>query len=1108
MRHQVDRGALTLAPSGFGALASLLLAKGGQHEADCLDEYVGRDLDVLETPGRQRGESFSHWVARIGDPLASEHDVIYQMPFIHEGIRGIADFLLRVENGDGTWGWEPVDAKLARSEAKPGHVLQLCFYAEAIEALTGRPPKRMHLWLGSGETETLVAGEFQPYWRRLRAQLTPLLDDDSEDPDTVPEPCAHCDFCEFHETCTREWRDNDSLIYVAGMRGTDQARLEDAGVDTLGQLAALHDPIDGLAPERLNRLAAQASLQEQARQNQERPPPVEIIEPDGDTTWGRGFDLLPEPDDGDVFLDFEGDPFWRADAGLFFLFGLIARAAEGDWDYQAIWAHGPDEEGVATGRVIAYLNERRQRFPDMHVYHYNHTERSALARLTADHGVGEATLTALVETGMFVDLLPVVRNAVQVGTESYGLKDLERVTGYVRGHDIDQGSAAVIEYEAYMADDDQTHLDRIAAYNADDVRSTLALRDWLVARRPDGLAWRAPRLEAEEVNPELDAQVEALHTYGPGTPEHLLGDLLGYWWRELRAHAAQQLAKTLADAPLLLDDPEVIAGLSYRGPVERTGKKGQILKLGGVRFHFPDQTVSAFDVHPSPGVLYSTPDGPVGYGDIDHIDPESGELVLTWNERSRDLGVLPSTVAVNGWVRSEPKPTALGELAAKLLAPDHGPPNRVSLALLRRDLPRFEAGRGPDAGMFADDVDSILEWVPYLDHSYVAIQGPPGTGKTFRGAHIVHELISRGTRVGIMAMSHAAIDNLLSEAIKVFDEKGHRDRLRCVRKDKPPDDGGPPGVHYATTTDPCADDQFNLVAGTAWLFSNKAMKESPVDVLIIDEAGQLALADALAASRSAHNLLLLGDPLQLPQVTKASHPGGGGLSVLEHVLGPEATMPADRGVFLHETRRMHPDVCRFISDQIYEGRLDSHPSCAIQDTEFGTGLRWLEAEHAGRATECEEEAELVVAEIIRLMGTNWTDQRGRTAPLGVGDFMVVAPYNDQVHRLREYLNADARTRGVVAGTVDKFQGREAPVVFFTMTTSGAEDIPRGAEFLFSRNRLNVAISRARCLAYLVCTEDILNSRAGDVEDMRLISTLCSFVEYCTPSVRVARDHPV
>jgi uncharacterized protein len=1109
LRHQVDRGVLTVAPSGFGSLASLLVAKGRQHEADCLAEYRNRGLNVLEIPGRDRGESFSHWVARIGNPLASEYDVIYQMPFIHEGIRGIADFLLRVEDGDpDSCRWEPVDAKLARSEAKPGHVLQLCFYVEALEALTGRPPRRMHLWLGSGDTETLATEEFEPYWRRLRRQLTSLLDEGSEDPETAPEPCAHCPFCEFHQMCTQVWRDDDSLIYVAGLRGADQAHFQDAGVETLGQLATRRDPIEGLAPKRFTRLARQASLQERARQSQ-GPPPVEIIEPTEDTIWGRGFELMPEPDDGDVFLDLEGDPFWRADAGLFFLFGLIVRSGEINWDYQAIWAHGHHQEAVATGALIAYLKDRRQTFPDMHVYHYNHTERSALERLTADHGVAEAALIALIETGFFVDLLPVVRNAVQVGTESYGLKDLEPVTGYVRGHDIDQGSAAVIEYEEYMADHDEVHLDRIAAYNADDVRSTLALRDWLVARRPPHLEWRAPRLEAEEVNPELDAQVEALHTHGPETPEHLLGDLLGYWWREHRAHMAQQLSKTLADAPVLVDDPEVIAGLSYQGPVERIGQKGKPLKWGGVRFRFPDQPVSpVFGSDRTCEVVYPAADGAVGYADVDHIDPESHEVVLVWNGRSQDLGVFPATIVVNGWVRSAPKPNALGELAAKVLDPEQGPPNGVSLALLRRELPRFEEGQGPDGGTFGDDVDAILDWVPYLDHSYVAIQGPPGTGKTFRGAHIVHELISRDKRVGIMAMSHTAIDNLLSETVNVFDEKGDRDKLRCIRKDDAPDDGGLPGVEYSGSSERCANDEFNLVAGTAWLFSNKAMKESPVDVLIIDEAGQLALADALAASRSAQNLILLGDPLQLPQVTKASHPGGGGLSVLEHVLGQGATMPPDRGVFLRETRRMHPDVCRFISDQIYEGRLLSHPSCAAQGTEFGTGLRWLEADHADRSTESEEEAALVVAEIRRLLGTNWTDQHGRTSPLGVGDFMVVAPYNDQVHLLRDHLQADARTRGVVAGTVDKFQGREAPVVFFTMTTSSAEDMPRGAEFLFSRNRLNVAISRARCLAYLVCTEEILNSRARDVEEMRLISTLCSFVEYCTPSARASQDHAV
>jgi superfamily I DNA and/or RNA helicase len=231
----------------------------------------------------------------------------------------------------------------------------------------------------------------------------------------------------------------------------------------------------------------------------------------------------------------------------------------------------------------------------------------------------------------------------------------------------------------------------------------------------------------------------------------------------------------------------------------------------------------------------------------------------------------------------------------------------------------------------------------------------------------------------------------------------------------------------------------------------------------------------------------------------AEHPGGSGASVLEHILGTNATLPDDQGVFISESRRMHPDVCRFISNQIYEGRLSSHESCAQQDTDFGTGLRWLESTHTERATESPEEAHIVLDQLRAMIGTPWTDQYGVSAPLRAEDFMVVAPYNDQVDLIRALFDQTPELRKVQVGTVDKFQGREAPVVFFTMTTSSGEDMPRGPEFLFSRNRLNVAVSRARCLAYLVCTETLLNSRARTIEEMRLIGTLSAFVEYALTS---------
>jgi len=303
------------------------------------------------------------------------------------------------------------------------------------------------------------------------------------------------------------------------------------------------------------------------------------------------------------------------------------------------------------------------------------------------------------------------------------------------------------------------------------------------------------------------------------------------------------------------------------------------------------------------------------------------------------------------------------------------------------------------------------------------------------------------------------------------------------------------GLTYSKKKDDLSSGQFNLIGGTAWLWANAEMRQSPVDVLLVDEAGQLSLADALASSAGALNMLLLGDPLQLAQVAKAEHPGGSGASVLEHILGEHVTVPDTQGVFLSETWRMHPDVCNFISRQIYEGRLTANECCRQQTTDFATGLRWLRAHHVRRSTQSPEELDVVLAQITTMVGTSWTNQRGETKPLTPHDFMVVAPYNDQVDLIKAACHARSDLRGVQVGTVDKFQGREAPVVFFTMTTSSAEDMPRGPDFLFSRNRLNVAVSRARCLAYLVCTEELLNSRAQDIDDMRLISTLSAFVEY-------------
>jgi uncharacterized protein len=780
---------------------------------------------------------------------------------------------------------------------------------------------------------------------------------------------------------------------------------------------------------------------------------------------------------------------------LFFLFGFLRKGRWGRWGYEARWTHDKAGEAAATVELIDYLHERHQRHPGMHVYHYNHTERSALEGLVQEHGLGDRKLAGLIDAGVFVDLYVTVRHSIRAGIESYSLKNVEKLAGFTRSAGIEKGAGAVLEYEAWMGDQSPDRLTQIAAYNEDDVAATRALRDWLVGLRPDGMDWPGSETEPEAVGEpeedEFDQVREALLGYPEGSPERLLGNLVDYWWREFRVTVAQIMVRLQMPLPDALESPVTIVGLTSGTLVPPSGKQ----RISRMRLDFPDQTIGP-DLMPvegkqNPTVSFLDQSGLLLTTSIDSLDRVGRSLELRWGTGLAAAGVLPNVITYNGWVITKPKFDALKSVAEAVLG---ATASGVAGEILTGSLPRFLPGTGPANGVLGYSLDEICNQVANLDRSFLAIQGPPGTGKTWTGARIVRHLVESGMRVGITAFSHKAIDNLLAETVNVFEETGDLSKLSAVCKGTQPADGVRPSVSYAKANPQCAKPEYNVVAGTTWLFSSTAMRTNPVDVLVIDEAGQLGLADAMAAATSATSVVLLGDPQQLPQVAQALHPVGSGASVLEYILDGDATISSDRGVFLAETRRMHPDICTFISDNFYDGRLHSHPGCAVQTTDHGTGLRWIRSMHNDRSTESPEEAAIVVDTITNLIGSNWTDVEGVQRPLDVSDFIVVAPYNDQVNLIDSHLAASTHTRGVRVGTVDKFQGQEAPVVLFSMATSTAALAPRTSDFLLSGNRFNVALSRARCLAYLICTDDLLATRARNVEDMKRISTLCAFAE--------------
>jgi len=1076
-----------------GPFAELVRDKGTAHELAVRDRYLeaGRTVLDVEEKGAQ---DFGQWAERARGLLATtDADVIYQMPFVHAGIKGIADFLVRVEPDEGFSCWEPVDAKLARQEAKPGHLLQLCFYADAVAELTGAPPKSLHLALGSGATESFRLEEFGPYWRRMKHELSLALDDTAVAKPTQPEPCRFCEYCDYQKLCERQWRAEDSLVFVADLLRGDRQALGEAGVDTLAQLASTPVLDAPIPPERLARLHGQAVLQRQRREHPDDPMPFTHVLPSDDPSWGLGYHHLPLPDEGDVFFDLEGHPLFTAEEGIFFLFGLLYQE-DGSWVYDARWAHTLEDQERQAIELVSFFDERRQRFPGMHVYHYNHTERSALGAMTRDTEASVA-FGHLAVTGLFVDLRPVVKNAYQVGIETYGLKDLEALTGFERTGEIHAGSGAVLDYEAYLETGDVRRLEAIALYNDNDVRSTRALRDWLVEQRPASARWREVAFDEYESTKELDELEVALLGFERDSVEHRLGNLIGYWRRERSAQLTPKREQVLSPVADLLDDPDALTALEVleREPSRLDEATGMVHEKA--TFSFPAQELSAR--WKSTSVFAAGADGSSGFGSLSKLDDDEGRCTISWKHAQDEPERVPVSVVADDWVGPGSKAAALLEAARRLLAAPGSLP-AVTVELLAAAPPRFAEGGGPRDGRFTDELADMVSWVGQLDRSVVAVQGPPGTGKTYRGARLIRTLLKEGKRVGVTGPSYAALGNLMEAVVDLYRDEGDLETLVASQRYR----SGDPrvldeAIDYASSNKRGADPRFQLVAGTSWFFCSPEIEAAPVDALIVDEAGQVSLADVVAMSLFTTNLVLLGDPLQLEQVSNAVHPEGAGSSSLEHMLGGHQTIPVERGVFLAETRRMHPAICHFISSQIYEDRLTSHPSCALQVVEgHGAGLRWLEAHHEGNATRSIEEAELIAAKIAALLGTPWTNQHGVRAPLTAEDFMVVAPFNDQKDEISRVLSLDPATSPVASsvGTVDKFQGREAPVVFFSMTTSSSEGLSRGADFLFSRSRLNVAISRARSLAYLVSTDRLLGTRATDVEGMRLIGTLNAFVE--------------
>ncbi|MFJ4220810.1 TM0106 family RecB-like putative nuclease [Curtobacterium luteum] len=1106
---------------------------GDQHELDYL-EILKASHEVVEFD-RPQPSDYGSEAEKALDTLRTGADVLYQ-PTFHRapapdepGFIGFADFIIRNAAGE----YEVYDTKLAR-HAKISALLQLAAYAEQMQAHGVPTGRQVHLVLGDRTTTTHDLADIAPVYRTQRAELQRVIaermaaDDELAWGDPRYSSCGRCPIC---TTQVAEHRD---LVLVAGMRLDQRTKLIRAGVRTIDDLADRTAAVPAMSRSTQDRLTRQARLQVESETSGSRAPVFEVADP-------RALDAIPAPDAGDVFFDFEGDPLYTEDGvhwGIDYLFGLVDPEAR----FTAFWAHTLRDERQALVDFLAFVERRRAQYPDMHIYHYAAYERTHLLSLAARHGAGEDAVDDLLRAGVLVDLYPIVRKALVVGSHSYSIKKLEPLYmgSDLRQSDVTNAADSITAYVDAVeelrngdAAAGQHMLDEVADYNAYDCRSTLRLRDWLLSLRSAAPAAVAEEVELlppipveREPNPVYTAlaatieDVDALERTPDETALALAAAAIDYHRREAKTFWQDHFDRLRNPVDDWADTRDVL--VVERASVERdwgtlprarsqsrdirlsgTLAPGSRIRPGGTPHLVYDDPLPPSITAPAPGskgasaravVLDAAPSS-AGNGDAFEVLVKES-LPVGGGEPHHDF---PVALAPAAPPRAKPQPEAIAEWGQEVLDALPSMLSDPAFDLLRRVPPR-----GAIAPVQGDDtVSAVVTTLLGLDRSYLAIQGPPGTGKTYVGSNVVARLVREyGWRVGVVGQSHATSENFLAAVVAAGVAADRVVKVPRSGADAEEVEAAPwtpvkNNAAVAAFLSSCAETGTGgVVGGTAWTFANEGtIPRRSLDLLVVDEAGQFSLAPTIASSIAATRLLLLGDPQQLPQVSQGSHPEPVDVSALGWLTDGEHVLPPEFGYFLARTRRMEPALTDSVSSLSYDGQLSSMASGRHLDG-IDAGVHPEPVVHTGNTTSSPEEAARVVALARDVIGRSWTDDSG-TRQLTDEDVIVVAPYNAQGALIRQELDRAGLT-GTQVGTVDMFQGREAVVSIVSLAASSAADIPRGLDFLLMPNRLNVALSRAKWAAFLVYSPALVTGLPPSIAGLSLLSR---FIELVEPGTR-------
>lgn len=1086
-------------------MMAMLQDKGGEHERAVLEEFLAQGLNVVDISSSLDKETATIEAMRQGA------EVIFQACLSAGSFKGYADFLVKVpgESTLGDYHYEVWDTKLSKT-LKPHFTVQLCCYEDLLQSVQGRRSEDFVVVLGDGQRERLKADDYFYYYLSVRDAF--LEAQNNFDASKRPDPADSKSWGNWESYAKQLLKEADHPSQVAAITRSQIKKLSAAGIQTMTDLANTDvERVSGISIAVFQKLKAQARIQN-ASEGREIPLHEVLIPEPGKK---QGLALLPPHSDLDVFFDIEGFPL--VDGGLEYLWGNAYFDDSGDRQFKDFWAHTPVEERRAFKEFIEWVYARWQADPKMHIYHYANYEIAACRKLMSRYGICEYEVDQLLRNEVFVDLYKVVKSGLLIGEPKYSIKNVEHLYRDKRQTEVGTGGDSVVVYENWRQNPDgatwQTSkiLKDIRDYNIDDCNSTQELVAWLRERQAEhGIAYLG---RTEVVEPDVPEEVtertmlrdrlleKAEFTKGIDEIASTVTENLA-WSLEFHRRESKPVFWRLFDR-LGLTEVDLIDDLDCLAACERTQTEPfkPSPKARNLAYEYQFNPNQEFKLANTTSFYVLGEENERGERLKVTLLPEFtklGEGIITVQAKDEPPSII--TLVPDEYVRPDPIPQSIEAVVKEYEASSHKPCAIVDF--LKRDFPRIKSLEPGQPIASSHDpkerLSQIIEAIANLDNSYLPIQGPPGAGKTYTGKHVIGALLRHGKKIGISSNSHKAINNLLIGTAEFCAESGIDAFFGCTKETDSAIEAL--GISVLKNSEIAQNIDGSCVVGTtAWGFSRDDL-QGAFDYLFVDEAGQVSVANLIAMSRAASNIVLMGDQMQLGQPAQGTHPGESGLSTLDYLLHHAPTISDDRGVFLETTYRMHSAVNRFISDAIYDSKLHPDPANDKQVVSVPhgysgalnkqAGIIFIPVEHEGNTQASQEEVDAIVSAANEFLGRQFTDKSGQARPISWEDMLFVAPYNFQVNKLKQALGPAAKV-----GSVDKFQGQEAPIVFLSMCASDANDSPRGLDFLFDRNRINVAISRAQALAVVVGNPALARANASNVGQQTLVNTFCCLLEY-------------